>query len=248
MSNESGLEVEVVRANTAQETALAALRAGSSFATAAREAGVNRATVYRWVQRDPGFRAAYNAWRGELAESANARLLKMTERAVELIGEALEKGDRQIAFKMLRQMGMLRPRRRGTTDEQVLTLQMDLKQRRELQRAEGNMFDYLLEKMGVPPRERKRVVSGRAAPELIQRLRAAVGRSASAGGTESLDATFDPPPRESSQEMPGESAGSTEHKLKPEQCIAQPSGAGEQGPGDATIRATNQGASQERVA
>ena len=95
MPNESGLDVRVERANTAQQTALAALRAGSSFAKAAVEAGVNRATVYRWVQRDPAFRAAYNAWRAELVESANARLLKMTERAVEVIGEALETGDRR---------------------------------------------------------------------------------------------------------------------------------------------------------
>ena len=46
-----------------QETALSALRGGSSFPQAAEAAGVARATVYRWMQSDPHFRAAYNAWR-----------------------------------------------------------------------------------------------------------------------------------------------------------------------------------------
>ena len=62
MSNLAGSEIQVVGMSTAQETALAALRAGSSF----QQAGVNRASVCRWVPRDAAFRAAYNAWQGEL--------------------------------------------------------------------------------------------------------------------------------------------------------------------------------------
>ena len=52
-----------------QRAALESLRAGSGFPQAAEQAGVGRATVYRWVQSDPHFRAAYNAWQQELVES-----------------------------------------------------------------------------------------------------------------------------------------------------------------------------------
>src|SRR6185437_7546952 len=98
MSNVAGSEVQVVGMNTAQETALAALRSGSSFPQAAEQAGVNRATVYRWVQRDAAFRAAYNAWQHELVESAHARLLKLSERAVEVLEHALKHGDKDVAY------------------------------------------------------------------------------------------------------------------------------------------------------
>ena len=54
-----------------QQTALAALKGGKSFPQAAEVAGVNRATVYRWVQADPHFRAAYNQWQQEQAESVS---------------------------------------------------------------------------------------------------------------------------------------------------------------------------------
>lgn len=170
-------EVQVVGISTAQETALAALRAGNSFTKAAEEAGVNRATVYRWVQRDPAFRAAYNAWQRELDESAHARLLKLSERAVEVLEDALRQRDKEIAFKMLKHLGVLRPRRAGSTDEQVVKLQLELKQKRELRRAEVNLANHILKKAGLPRRERRDVLGGRGTAKFMQDLRAVIDAS-----------------------------------------------------------------------
>jgi len=44
-----------------QQAALAALRAGQSFAQAGTLAGVHRATVFRWVKRNPYFAAPAKA-------------------------------------------------------------------------------------------------------------------------------------------------------------------------------------------
>src|SRR6185312_3679193 len=76
-----------------QRAAFESLRGGSSFAIAAERAGVGRVTVYRWVKADPNFRAAYNAWRQEMAESAQTRLLKLADKAVDCVEEALKCND-----------------------------------------------------------------------------------------------------------------------------------------------------------
>lgn len=71
--------VEAEGLGQTQEAALAALRAGSTFRNAAEVAGVGRCTIYRWMQSDPHFRAAYNVWKLEQRESARGRLLKLAD-------------------------------------------------------------------------------------------------------------------------------------------------------------------------
>jgi len=46
--------------NETQQAALTALRTGQSFVQAAELAEVHRATVFRWVKRDPYFAATFN--------------------------------------------------------------------------------------------------------------------------------------------------------------------------------------------
>jgi hypothetical protein len=144
----------------AQETALAALREGQTFVAAAQRAGVARATVYRWVQSDPHFQAAYNLWQRELAESARVRLLKLTDKAVEVIEKALARNDEQVAMQMLRHTGVLRRRREQSTDVEVLGLQNELKQRREHQRVAQGLLHGMLAKAGVPLKQREQIISG----------------------------------------------------------------------------------------
>lgn len=234
--------------STTQEAALAALRAGNSFANAAREAGVNRVTVYRWIQREPGFRAAYNAWQRELAESGHARLLKLTERAVEVVASALEVGDRNIAFKMLRQMGVMRPRKGGSTNEQVLKLQIDLKEMRELRRAEANMMDHVLKRMGMPPRDRRLVISGRADRGLMKSLQACMKKLPQAKAQRGEDATAGMDPGDTPQAGPIEPVPTTERKLDAEQDIPQSDVPADGVCADSTTRATQEGAPHELVA
>lgn len=128
---------------------------------AAQLAGVNRATVYRWVQNHPEFRAAYNTWQRELAESARSRLLKLSERAVDVIERALQENDREVAVKVLRDMGVMRGRKQGSTDAQVLKLNLDLKAKRERRQAERLMPDFLLGMAGVSAERRQRILDRR---------------------------------------------------------------------------------------
>jgi transposase len=58
MSDSTNEMMTVEGLGQTQQTALAALKGGKSFPQAAEVAGVSRATVYRWVQSDPHFRAA----------------------------------------------------------------------------------------------------------------------------------------------------------------------------------------------
>lgn len=163
MSESIRVTAEISRGLTeSQETALASLRDGGSFAAAARQAGVARATVYRWVQSNPQFQAAYNAWQLELTESARARLLNLADKAVEVLERALARGDEKVALKMLRQIGALRRRRAGSTDVEVLDLQNQLHRRREHRRAAAGMLHEMLgSRFGMSRRQRQRIIDGR---------------------------------------------------------------------------------------
>jgi len=141
-----------------QREAMEALKLGKSFPQAAEAAGVNRATVYRWLQADPHFKAAYNAWQRELSESAHSRLLKLTEKAVDVVEKALECDDRKVAMKLLMELGSLRPARRGTIDPNVLRMQMLHQKSRREYRADMKMMDHLLAKMGLSLAQRRRYI------------------------------------------------------------------------------------------
>lgn len=169
-----------------QETALASLREGSSFMAAAREAGIGRATLYRWLQTHPQFRAAYNLWQREVAESARARLLKLTDKAVEVVERALERNDEKVALKMLRGTGVLRRRRVGSIDSEVLDLQMQLAKRRQTKKAAAGMLHELLGKAGYSPRQRQRIIDGQDTTELRKALDNQIARATQNVASETL--------------------------------------------------------------
>jgi hypothetical protein len=146
-----------------QQEALAAIKAGLSFPKAAEAAGVGRTTIYRWVQSDPHFRAAYNAWQHETPESAHARLLKLTEKAVEVVEAAMRRSDEKTAVALLKHLGVLRPRRTGTTEPKVLQVQMLLEKSKREHKADTALAKHLLAKAGLTPREQRRFLSDRPA-------------------------------------------------------------------------------------
>lgn len=96
-----------------QEAALAALQTGSTFRQAAEVAGVARPTIYRWMQNDPHFRAAYNAWKLEQGESARGRLVKLADQAVDVIQASLSLNDRKAAVPQRHQCRRSRQRARA---------------------------------------------------------------------------------------------------------------------------------------
>ena len=89
-----------------QQAALMALSAGRTIRAAAASAGVSRNTVSRWMNADPYFRAAYNAWRREVADSTRARLVRAAESAASVVHRAIRDGDGRLALALLKQLGL----------------------------------------------------------------------------------------------------------------------------------------------
>jgi transposase-like protein len=261
---EGSLDVRVEGLSGAQETALAALKGGGTFAKAAEEAGVNRTTLYRWVHGDPHFRAAYNVWQREAAESARARLVKLADVAVDVVEKALRRGDEKVALKVLRGMGALRKRRSGSTRPEVLDLQIQLRDKRELGNAERGMLHHLMKKMGMPARQRKHVIAGgRGTSAFLEGVQQELERRGS-GPRESGHSDSDRPPAPSGA-SPGGSGDATsgeprtepiERSAAAEECdnplpigeMRLASGGREAAEGDASLDATPQGTLHGSVA
>jgi hypothetical protein len=99
-----------------QEQALTHLASGKSIAAAARSAGVNRRTVFRWLESDPHFAAAYNAWRKETVASGRARVLAMTDIALDTVQSAILDGNARVAVQVAKATGVMDAPKPGTTD------------------------------------------------------------------------------------------------------------------------------------
>jgi hypothetical protein len=101
--------------STPQQMALTALTEGKTLALAAEHAGVSRTTLWHWMKTQPKFVEAYEAWQQELRESARARLLKIADKAAEIIAQAIACGDARIALRILHDLGILsdRPTRKS---------------------------------------------------------------------------------------------------------------------------------------
>ncbi|MGA9773671.1 MAG: hypothetical protein WBV94_31865 [Blastocatellia bacterium] len=78
---ESGLTVK-------QEAAILALLSQRTTRAAAKSAGVNEATLWRWLQ-EPEFQAAYTKARRETVKQAIARLQQNASRAVDTLKEVM---------------------------------------------------------------------------------------------------------------------------------------------------------------
>jgi hypothetical protein len=126
----------------AQRAALELIFAGKSVAETAREAGVNRRTIHRWIKNDPVFAAAYNEWREEIEENCAARLAAMADKAAAAIEKALEAGDARSALQLLKGLGVLRPREKAATDAAEVEKRMKMETRKrklELESEERDM-------------------------------------------------------------------------------------------------------------
>lgn len=103
-----------------QQTALERLLAGDSVTAAALAAGVNRATVYRWLQKDSEFQAAWNRGRSEVWDATATRLLKLAPKALAAIERALDAGDVQTGITVLKALGLLKPPKIGSGNAEEL--------------------------------------------------------------------------------------------------------------------------------
>jgi hypothetical protein len=187
--------------------ALMALTAGKSFPEAAREAGVCRASVYRWVQEDAQFRAAYNAWRQEAVDSAQSRVLMLADKAVDTLDKALQRDDQKVAMTILQKMGALRRPRRQSTDPEVVKLQLELRQKKAEFRAAEGMVKHLLTKAGFTPEDSRRYLRKHGLNGVAEKFRKI---------TEATDQALPAPANETAAETRGQTSEAVSNDPAPE--------------------------------
>lgn len=115
---------------TPQEQALRHLATGKSIAAAARSSGVSRRTIFRWLESDHHFAAAYNAWRKETVASGRARVLAMADVALDTVQSAIRDGNARVAVQIAKAAGVLDPSKPGTTDPSRFYLRKRLRDAR----------------------------------------------------------------------------------------------------------------------
>ena len=107
-----------------QVVALESLLLGSTATEAARVAGVDRRTLFRWLRSNAEFQSAINRGRREAREVAIMRLERLADSAVSALERALGEGDARSALTVLRGLGLLNGSWSiGPEDAEVLALQ-----------------------------------------------------------------------------------------------------------------------------
>ena len=113
-----------------QTTCLEELLSGKNVSDAAQAAGVSRMTVYRWLNDNPAFRAAYNQWHAQVKFHARSRLLALSDAAVSAVQKALETGDAKLGLTILKSIGVLKEQEAGISDPEQVARRMDIDARR----------------------------------------------------------------------------------------------------------------------
>jgi hypothetical protein len=86
MPHDATLRIELC---PAQARALAALLRGTTVTAAAEAAGVDRATVHRWLRHDTDFQAELNRGKAELLDAVRAELRALASDAVGVVRDML---------------------------------------------------------------------------------------------------------------------------------------------------------------
>ena len=104
-----------------QQQAIAALLSGATVTAAADRAGVARQTLHRWLADDPGFIAAHNLARREMANAVTQALRVLSVQSVKVLKRALTSPETPAAVKVRAAVEVLRMTARppeGPTDVQ----------------------------------------------------------------------------------------------------------------------------------
>jgi hypothetical protein len=112
-----------------QEKALQELVGGLGVKAAAVAAGVHRGTLHRWLLEDANFAAAYHAQREQLRENARMRLMAISDRAVDAIMDAVEKGDTRCALALLKGLGLLSKISPGSTNPEEIAREREVERK-----------------------------------------------------------------------------------------------------------------------
>lgn len=128
--------------STLQEQALQQLAAGTSIRETARVIGVHRRTVHRWLAADSNFAAAYNAWQRETVDSGRARVLAMTDLALDTVQTAIQQGNARVAMQVAKATGALDAPRPKQMDPELLRRQRQIREGRRALRLAAEEKQY----------------------------------------------------------------------------------------------------------
>ena len=132
---EAAAEVPVLRSQSSlsltQCRALESLMSGHSMSAAAKGAGVARATLYRWMNEDPQFRAAHNSWQKDTISAVRSSILALTEPALRAVAAQLEAGDGKMGLALLKSLGMLAPPSPGSTEVADVRKEQQIEKKRK---------------------------------------------------------------------------------------------------------------------
>ena len=107
------------------------MMSGQSMSAAARAAGVGRATLYRWMNEDANFRAAYNAWQRDTIAAARGSVVSLAEPALRAVAAAVEAGDVKAGLAVLKSLGLLTPPKPGSTDAEDVKKEQEIERKRK---------------------------------------------------------------------------------------------------------------------
>jgi hypothetical protein len=125
-----------------QLLALEVLCEKRSVTAAAEVAGVNRKTIQRWLKTNPHFRAKYNSWLQDIADSAHEHLVSVYDEAAGQVAESIRtKKDIASARMVVRHLGFPRQIASRPCTPDAVAREMELDRREEelrlKERAEG---------------------------------------------------------------------------------------------------------------
>jgi hypothetical protein len=103
---QAGATPAIDRLGARKQFALEELMAGKTYTEAAAAAGVNRRTLYRWVNHDADFQSAMETWRARAARIAEDRLTQGANDAAATLVAAASKDFRAAAL-LLKGRGLL---------------------------------------------------------------------------------------------------------------------------------------------
>ena len=147
-----------------QHKALSLLAQGITIREAAKQIGIARQTLYRWVQSEPRFRAAYNAWQEEQRESCRGGLLKCAEKAVARVATMVEH-DHRLAFQVLKELGLFKPAQGSQhTNPEFVEHEIQIKDLRDEYRLRRLHLLELLKKGGLSLPEAKAYLEEKRRP------------------------------------------------------------------------------------
>jgi hypothetical protein len=152
------LESLLTRLSPAQQAILGILADGHSYQEAAQRAGINRTTLYRWMTREPLFRAAYNAYQKESRDSVRHRMLKISDDAVVAVGGAVRHGDEKLAYRLLKDLGFLSKLQDQPIEPQIVQQQIDRELRQEQRSINVQAIRDLLEQEDLTPRQKRQLL------------------------------------------------------------------------------------------